>query len=110
MNDNVNSDGEHGEDDPDIERELRLLTSPPSCLTRRERRDALRLARRLGRVAADDERNERATLALFRSKWVASAKAAGLLVDPAYWRHDEAVLDARVEGFKRGFAESRGER
>ena len=109
MNDRGNSTDEQGDEgrEGDPERELRILTAPPACLTRAERREALRLARRLGRVHAEDEHNERATLAAFREKWVRSAEAIDVLIDPRYWRRDEAVLDGRLEAFKRGFGEGR---
>jgi hypothetical protein len=104
---------EHGEDDGDDHDwiiELRLLTAVPVCLETGELREALRLARRLGRVTGHGKRPG-AGIVHYRRTLVQTARVAGML-SPAteeYWAGATALCDGRVVAFAAGCREARRE-
>jgi hypothetical protein len=93
----------------DLEREFHLLTVPLSCLDARESREALGVARRLGRALAEREDLVRAGLRVYRQVVVGTADAADLLSGAArsYWRTPGALADGRVVSLGAGFALAR---
>jgi hypothetical protein len=102
---------EHGEDEPeegDAVEELMLLVTHPACLEPDELRDALRLARRLGRSAAETKRRAPG-LEHYKRTYVEAARTADILAASAsdYWDSHVAALDGRVVALAGGWREGR---